>query len=440
MAVSGEIGSYPGAAQRAYIVATIFVAGIFGFLDRQIISLLLVPIRSDLHLNNTQVSLLYGFAFVVLFSTAGLFIGGMVDRYHRRSIMAAGVAIWSVATICCGLAPSFGWLFLARIAVGMGEACLAPAACSILADSFTPQYRSRALFSYMLGAFVGLGASMAIGGALFQTIEQHGLSLFGLTSWRLVFVLIGLPGILIAVMAQLMNEPARKGVACQGTETASGLISYLARHWRVLGAIFIAQSAMAFSSYGIHAWLPSYFIRRFGLPVADVGTTMGLLLAVGGIVGAFASVQLSDRWTLAGVPAAKLRVTALGALAALPAVAAFPWATQAWQAWACTALLVTASPFASSTATIMTQDLFPNRMRGQGTALMLLSISLFGTSLGPLTVGLLIDRLGDTPQHMAEAMSLSGAPALILVVMSWLLCRGRYDDVRLPIFRADRGY
>ena len=129
---------YPGPAQRNYIIGTIFLAGLFGFLDRQIISLLVVPIRADLNLSNTQVSLLYGFAFVFLFATAGLFIGRLIDRHNRRTILAIGVAVWSLATIGCGLAPDFTWLFLARVVVGTGEACLAPAACSILADCFRP--------------------------------------------------------------------------------------------------------------------------------------------------------------------------------------------------------------------------------------------------------------------------------------------------------------
>lgn len=428
---------YPGPAQRSYIIGTIFLAGLFGFLDRQIISLLVVPIRADLNLSNTQVSLLYGFAFVFLFATAGLVIGRLIDRYNRRTILAIGVAVWSLATVACGLAPNFNWLFLARVIVGTGEACLAPAACSILADCFRPAYRSRALFVYMLGAFVGLGASMIVGGIVFEMVEREGWTIAGIGSWRLVFVLIGAPGLLIAVLVRLMPEPTRKGVALLEGLEPERILPYLKRHWRLFLAVYVAQSAMAFWSYGIHAWMPTYFIRRFDLSIATVGTQMGFMLAIGGILGAFVGVQLCDRWTLRGTPAAKFRVAAIGSMIAIPPMLLLPFAEAPWQAWACLAVLVTAGPFSSSTGTIMMQDLFPNRMRGQGTTLMLFIISVLGTSAGPLTVGLLIDRMGDDPAHIVTAMTLASLPALFLVLAMWLSSIRRYDAVRIPIFKAD---
>ena len=430
--------TYPDRSSRYYIIGTIFLAGLFGFLDRQIISLLVIPIRTDLHLSNTQVSLLYGFAFVFLFATVGLFIGRMIDRHSRRTILAIGVAVWSLATVGCGLAPNFTWLFIARVMVGSGEACLAPAACSILADCFTPAYRSRALFVYMVGAFVGVGASMLVGGILFEFIGHQHLTVAGLASWRLVFVLIGAPGLMIAILARLMTEPTRKGIVISHGEPAwDRLIPYLARHWPLFAAVYAAQAAMAFWTYGLHAWMPTYLIRRFGLSVAAVGTQMGVLLAAGGIIGALTSVQMCDRWTFGGVPAAKFRITAIGAMAAFPAMVVLPLATSAWQVWTCLAVLVTAAPFSSCTATIMMQDLFPNQLRGQGTSLMLFIISLLGTSAGPLAIGMLIDAGGDNPGQIVKAITFASLPALLLVVVLWKFSVRRYDTVRLPILEAD---
>ena len=429
---------YPNCISRCYILGTIFLAALFGFLDRQVISLLVIPIRADLHLSNTQVSLLYGFAFVFLFATAGLVIGRLIDRYNRRTVLSIGVAVWSIATVSCGLAPNFTWLFIARVVVGTGEACLAPAACSILADCFTPRYRSRALFVYMLGAFVGLGASMLLGGVLFELIEQRRVVIAGLGSWRLVFALIGTPGLLVALLTRLMEEPTRKGIIAQHAPTGwQRFIPYLAQHSPLFVALYAAQGAMAFWTYGIHAWMPTYFMRRFGLSIATVGIQMGALLAAGGVLGAFVSVQLCDRWTRRGVPAAKFRITAIGAIVALPAMLVLPLATAAWQAWACLAVLVTAGPFSSSTANIMMQDLFPNRLRGQATTLMLFIISLLGSSAGPLTVGLLIDSLGERPDQIVTAMTFASLPAILLVIVLWVCSVRRYDAVRLPILEAD---
>src|SRR6202051_3324117 len=161
---------YPARRDARYVGLIVFAATMFSFLDRQVLAILVDPIRRDLHVSDTGMSLLYGFAFVILYSTLGLPIGRLINHHQRRLILAAGVAVWSVMTIACGLAHSYGTLFCARIGVGIGEACLTPAACSLLADCFEPRVRGRAMSFYLLGVYAGIGFLTAPGGPLYDVL------------------------------------------------------------------------------------------------------------------------------------------------------------------------------------------------------------------------------------------------------------------------------
>jgi len=197
----------------AYIVAALFTAWMLAYLDRQIVSLLVPALKHSLHLSDSQVSLLQGIAFSLVFGLAGIPLGRFADRTVRRTLVAAGMAFWSLATIACGLADSFAHLFVARMCVGLGEACMAPAIVSLVADYFAPSHRGRALGFVQIGAPIGNSAALILGGALLTyltLVEASGALPFGLEPWQLVFITVGAPGILAAAVVMFLQEPPRR--------------------------------------------------------------------------------------------------------------------------------------------------------------------------------------------------------------------------------------
>jgi MFS family permease len=430
--------SYPTRRDARYVAMVVFAATMFSFLDRQILAILVDPIRRDLHVSDTGMSLLYGFAFVILYSTLGLPIGRLIDRHQRRLILAAGVAVWSVMTIACGLAHSYGTLFCARIGVGIGEACLTPAACSLLADCFEPRVRGRAMSFYLLGVYAGIGLSMVAGGVLYDVLSHsRGLPIIGrLAPWRAIFVIIGSPGLAIAALVLTMKEPSRQDLAPMPAAAALGrgagdstLIAYLRANAATIAAALMAHGVLAFVGYALMGWAPSVLMREFHQSRSVVGLTLGLLSLAGGVAGALAGAVFCDRWTAAGVTAAKFRVCAVGAGVCAAGLLLLSLADVSWAAFAGVALCLTALPLASASGQAMVQELFPNRLRGQGSAMTVLLIGLFGAGCGPLVVGWFSDHLFHA-QGLSTAIVVTGLPATGVVILLYLCGRNGYEALR----------
>jgi MFS family permease len=428
---------YPSRRSAYHVSGLVSVATMFGFLDRQILAILVGPIKHDLGVTDSGMSLLYGFAFVFLYSTLGLPIGRWVDRGQRKYILAAGIVTWSVSTMLCGLAPSYWWLFAARMGVGVSEACLTPAACSLIADCFHPRARGRAMSFYLLGVYVGIGLSMIAGGLLPGWLAQHpSLPLIGgLPHWRAVFLLIGAPGLLIALAVLTMREPARQetGVADPDAETpplnAPAFIAYIGAHRRLMTGVFLAHGLLAFAAYSVMAWTPSMLIRQFAQPAASVGVTLGIIAALGGICGALLGAFTADYWTARGVKAAKFRVCAAGTAVAAIGLALLPVAGTVTFAFVCIAICLTALPFASASGQVMIQEMFPNQLRGQGSALMVLVLGLGGAGCGPLVVGLASDHLFG-PKQLSLAIPFAALPAALTVILLFFIYRGGFEALR----------
>jgi MFS family permease len=428
---------YPARRAAFYVASIVFTATTFSFLDRQILAILVDPIRRDLNVSDTEMSLLYGFAFVILYSTLGLPIGRMIDRHQRRLILAAGIAVWSVMTMACGLAHSYETLFCSRIGVGIGEACVTPAACSLLADCFEPGVRGRAMGFYLVGVYSGIGLSLVAGGLLYGALARSpGLPLLGaLAPWRAVFIIVGAPGLLIAALTLTLREPARQDPAPIPAAQESGhsidlpLLAYARANAATIALPQLAQGVIAFVSYSLMGWAPSVLMREFHQSRGGVGVTLGLLSLAGGVGGALAGAIFCDRWTAAGATAAKLRVSAFGAAACAGGLVLLAFAETSWAAFTAVALCSTALPFAAASGQAMIQELFPNRLRGQGSAIMVLSIGLFGAGCGPLAIGLLNDHVFHS-QGLSMAIVTTGLPATGVVILLYWYGRHRYEALR----------
>ncbi|WP_269506960.1 MFS transporter [Burkholderia sp. IMCC1007] len=266
-----------------FLVVVLFCTSVVSYLDRNIIALFVGPIRHEIGLSDVQISLLQGVAFALFYSVMGLPFGRLVDRHTRRNLIAAGVLLWSVMTICCGLSTGFWQLFFSRMGVGIGEACLGPAAFSMIADCFVPAQRGRAIATYNMSNYVGVGASLLFGGAIISLLTRF--SDFGvpgvsrMPTWRLAFIVSGLPGILMAFVVLALKEPVRREVkqATDGNREQLGLWSYLSRHKHAFTSVYAVYTLTAMIGYIIVAWAPSFYIRHHRMQPVHVGLTLAWL-------------------------------------------------------------------------------------------------------------------------------------------------------------------
>jgi MFS family permease len=380
------------------------------FLDRQVIALLVAPIRADLHVSDTQISLLQGFAFALLYTTCGIPIGYAVDRYSRRLVIFFGVLIWALAASGCGLVTGFGWLLFARIFVGMGEAALGPAAYAILGDMFDRSRLSFAIGVYSIGSVLGSSGALLIGSLLVAwTADGMTVPLIGhLKPWQSVLFLTGLPGLLLCWAIFLIPEPPR-GRAPRIDDDHRAASSWMAlgrlvsAEWRFFACHLAGFSCFMALAYTGLSWMPTVLNRVYGWTIADVGRIYGPTMAVTGITGLLLNGHLTDTLFARGRTDAHLRyylygavvVTVFGAgAAAMPRGGLF------------IAMLVPAQIFCNfiAVAAAAVQVVTPSPLRGKVAALYLMVISLFGLIVGPSLTALIADYIVGE-QRIGVAMS-----------------------------------
>ncbi len=409
-----HVPATPQSAQHANIALGVFLAAyILSFMDRQILSLMVEPIRRDLGISDLQIGLLQGLAFAALYSVVGIPIGLLADRMSRRVIISSGVLFWSACTALCGFAGSFPMLFLARMGVGVGEAALSPAAHSSMSDAFPPARLARAMAIYTLGITIGGGVALLVGGSVVELIASRGDFLLPggmrITPWRAAFLIVSFPGILVAALVLLTREPARRS---HGAGHAGGLMPVL-RHLAANGRCFVSiygnSTLLAIVGYGLMAWYPTLLIRRFGMSAGMAAMWLGLAYLVFGSLGTLAGGAWAERLALKGRTEANMRVvTMLSVACILPATLAPIMPSP----MLVIALFVPLTffhngYFACSTAAI--QLTMPGKMRATGAALFLMANSLIGLSLGTAVVPLIGAAVGGEAGGLAGALALIGA-------------------------------
>jgi predicted MFS family arabinose efflux permease len=394
----------PGYAR--YVLVLLFVAYVFNFVDRQILAILLQPIKEELGVSDTAMGLLTGIAFAIFYTFAGIPIARLADRRSRRTIIAIGLTAWSAMTAASGLVRTFAQLAIARIGVGVGEAAFVPPAHSLIADYFPPERRATALAVFSMGVHVGLAFGLVLGGGIAQ--------LYG---WRVAFFTVGIPGLLLAIVVRLtVREPVRGGSdALHGSsasltqESLSQVFATL-RSLRSFRHLALAAAFHSFGGYAFAIWGPTFFVRVHHMPTGQLGTWLGIVLGVGGMVGAIGGGLLSDR--LGARDARRmLYVPAIATLVQIPCATAALW----WPSPIPAMLLLFPSAVMSAIwfgpVFALTQALVSPTMRATASAVLVFVINLIGLGLGPLAVGALNDYL--QPTFGPEAIRYS---LLILVV------------------------
>jgi MFS family permease len=277
-----------------YVVGLLTLANISSFLDRQILALLVVPIKRDLHLSDTKVSLLMGLSFALFYTVFGIILSRLADSSNRRNIIIAGIAVWSLFTALCSGVKNYSQFFLARMGVGIGEATLSPSAYSIISDYFPKRKLGMALSVFSMGIFLGSGIALAIGSGIISSLPTEGkiiVPLFGeIYHWQKLFLLIGLPGIAISLLMLTIKEPVRKGVLHIDGVPKQKLslreaLKIVFTYRKTFLSICIGTAFTAIVTYACTAWVPTYFFRTFDWPIPKAGFVFGLVLLSGSICG-----------------------------------------------------------------------------------------------------------------------------------------------------------
>lgn len=384
-------------AARRYALSVLVVVYTFNFIDRQILSILMEPIKADLGLSDTQLGLLTGFAFALFYATLGIPIARLADKGNRRNLIAGALTIWSAMTAMSGLAQNFWHLLIARIGVGIGEAGCSPPAHSIISDYYPAEKRATALGIYSLGIPVGILFGFLAGGWLNQ--------FFG---WRVAFFVVGVPGIILAILVKLsLREPirgmseGRADTAPHPTVKETFTFLWSKRSFRHLA---FGGGLTAFVGYGVVTWVPSFLIRSYGMQTGEVGTYLGLILGIPGGIGIVLGGWMADRY---GSRDTRwyLWIVTVALLLGVPFSLGIYLTDSAGMALLFLCIPVLLGNFYQATTFSQTQGLVPLRMRAVAAAVLLFILNIIGLGAGPQAIGLLSDFL--EPSYGQESLRYS---------------------------------
>lgn len=427
---------------RWYVVTLLAVAYAVSYIDRLIISLMVDPIKASLALSDTQVSLLIGFSFAIFYATSAIPIAWLADRFSRRNIIISGITIWCLMTTACGFARNFTSLFVARMGVGFGEAALAPAANSMIADAFPKEQLGKALGVFASGIAIGVGVSLVVGGQLLAFIGPSKLYDFPLigtiAGWQLTFIILGITGLLLGAFIFTIREPERKvdGPNSKTQEKTKGpsfseTIGYFKTHKLVYGTLFLGYAAAQTVFYATGAWIPTLFLRVYKWDVASFGTIYGLIIGVMGLVGIIAGAWASDHFYNKGIEDAHWRIIMV-TFCFIPLYALIPVFNNEFITMGLLAtgnLAAFAAAVAAPAAILL---ITPNLYRAMATALFFFTINILGMTFGPFLVALLIDNFFKDPNSIAEAIAIvsmvSWVIAMIILFLGFKFYRARIQE------------
>jgi MFS family permease len=435
-AASNDTSSYPSSFAAWYSVAVLLLMYIFSFIDRTTISLIVEPMKRDLQISDTQIGMLQGLAFALLYTFLGLPIARLSDRHSRRAIIAGGVFIWSIMATSCGLARTALQLFVARIGVGVGEAALSPAAYSIITDSFPRSKLGSAFGVYNIGITIGAGVAFLVGGIVVAAVSHAGatytLPLLGeVRAWQMVFIVTGAPGIILPLLLLTFREPARRGIlrTASAKPTAAlprpplkEVLSYVWLNRKFYSLYFIALALLSMCGYCVAAWLPTALIRAYGVSYGQVGKILGVSTILMNSTGMLLAGVLCDRLTRRGSKDAPIVVALISAcgiavFGCLPSI--MPSVMLVW-----VALFVAGITFNAynGVGPMAINQVTPNQYRAQVSAVYLFVVNALGLGVGPTLVPLLNDHLFHDPLKIRFSLIIVVfCAALAAITLLWIV-------------------
>ncbi len=416
-----------------YVVGVFTIASTFSIIDRQILNVMIGPVKRDLGgISDFQVSLIMGFAFTFLYSFLSYPAGWISDRYNRRNLMAAGIASWSVLTMICGTVSQYWHLFLARMGVGVGEATLGPASNSALADYFPAERLPLAIGVVSAAPFIGQGLANIAGGPLIDYLEStpnYVLPLIGeVFSWQMVFIVVGAPGLLVALAMMCLKEPARRGkINAESVGVPfSQVWQFVKGRWRLFFFMFAGYLCLATQGWSLFSWILEYYVRNHGWTRTEIGLVYGSIAMSVGIFGSVSGGLLAMTLLKRGVPDATLRIVFYGTLVLLPTATALTIVPDPWLA---VGLLVPvtlcmAMPPGLIMATL--QAISPNELRGQMVAFYLIAVNFLSYAFAPSLPAVLSDFVFGSELALGKSISILAVVNYSIAAFCLFYCLKHY--------------
>ncbi|MBC8270914.1 MFS transporter [Pseudomonadales bacterium] len=405
-------------AYRYFVLSVLVLSYVLSFIDRQLMTILLEPIKAEFGASDTAMGFLTGFAFAIFYAVLGIPVARLADRWSRRNVLAISMVIWSAMTAACGMAGSFWQMAVLRVGVGVGEAGGTPPSHSLISSYFPARERSTAMGIYGSGSQIGVLLGMFGGAVIAETM-----------GWRWAFFIFGLPGVLIGLLVFVVVREPPKAPAPVSTSMMSDVMSL----WQTpaFAIISFATAFTALAGYGMGTWFPSFLIRIHGLTLTEAGLTLGIVGTLGALIGAVSGGILCDRLTKID-SRWQLRVPSIGAGLSVVFLGLFliwpesqQWRLGEYRVPVAVVFLFfggIVSSFWIGPTYAAIQTLTPSHLRSQASALLLLLLNLIGMGLGPLVVGALSDLLAPAlgAQSIRYAMLISLVTVLIGSTLYWM--------------------
>jgi MFS family permease len=416
-----------------YVVIALTAVYMLSFVDRTILGMLVGPIQAELGISDTEFGYLTGFAFTIFYVLMGIPLGRIADSWSRRNLVIGGIVVWSFFTGLSSLTRSYATLFAARVGVGIGEASLSPSAYSMITDYFPNRKLGVAISVYNMGIFLGISAAFLLGGTVVDLVTRTPetvVPLLGaMASWRVTFLIVGIPGVLFALLMLTVREPRRRepgGGQAAGKLSLGEVRREIGLRWAPLLGISVGMVFQSSQVYALLTWATAAFDRVHGWTPGQTGRPLALILLTFGCLGMYVGGVWSDRWLRGGMPEAPLRVGAIAGIGTLIFFApALVMPSPEWAlAFLAPGLFATALPMGITIAAL--QRIFPNQARGQVSAVFLFFLNLGGYPLGAIVPGYLNDRFFDDPARIALTVSLTIGAAAVLMAVVFFLTAGPY--------------
>jgi MFS family permease len=445
-----ERSGYPKPRYAWFVAVLMMFFYVLSFMDRQIIAVLIDPIKADLSLSDVQISLLGGLSFVLFYSTTGIFIGRLADSMNRPFLIAMGVFIWSLTTALSGLAGKFWQLLILRMGVGLGESALLPSTLSLLADYFPPKRLATPTSVFLLGAPIGIGLSFAVGGYLLGVAQditaapgwQDVIFIGGSAAWKLVLLFLGVLGMLMTIALITVREPrnmsevavARQEKSRTKASDAASLSeasTYAKKYWLAISSLYFGMALISLAAYSQGFWDITFLARTYDKDPATISFTYGMVQLFGGLTGMLFAGIVADRLSRKGVKAASVIMVIIGAGIATPFSFAYPLADSASTALWLMIIAIFGSNMGFACAASAIQRMFPGNMLGLAAGIYFFISNAVGIGIGPTAVAAITDYLFKDPEMIRYSLAAVGGTARALAFIFVLAGLKAYRDLLL---------
>lgn len=410
--------NYPSSHQAWYGVVILTLAYILSFLDRQLLSLVVTDVKSDLNLTDSQMSLILGFAFALFYTTMGIPIGRLADKKSRRTIIGIGITFWCFMTAATGIVKTYIQLFIARVGVGVGEATLSPSALSMISDYFPKEKRGTAMGFFNMGVSVGSGIALILGGqivAYFADFPPIILPIVGqIYEWQALFIFIGIPGLLVALLMASIKEPSRKGIMTVVNKSGDSseeisikeTIRFIYQRKEAYGWLFLSMACSVLIGYAFLSWLPTMYIRAYSASIPTITLWLGFAFLIGGPFGATMSGWLGDKLYKKYNNSSHVMLFAYSMIILTIAAVLVPLMPNYQTATLMFMPQIVMAAGQTALAPVAMINITPNQIRGQVTAVYFFVISMTGYTLGPTSVALITDFVFKDESLITYSMSI----------------------------------